>query len=153
MSKAHTVIHGLDELKKAEHKTAEYYNSAATTADQHSLADHAIVYRYIKAAHDSLALQIEGRKEELEKEDGESLVEELLENVVDALRAFVADLPTLFVQRETEPTPAVLKGLEHELIGQYQKLVDHADQATKELLNSAIASSKEHVDALEQMYG
>lgn len=153
MSKAHTVIHGLDQLKQAEYKTAEYYNGAAAAASKQGLADHAIVYQTIKQAHDALALRLEGRKQELEKEVGEGLVEELVENVVDALKAFVADLPTLFFQKETDASPAVLLSLEQELLGQYQNLHKHADDTTRQILDLAIEASKNHANDLEAMHG
>ena len=148
MSTHHTTIHGLEQLKDAEQKTAIYYQSAATAAAEHNQEDHIAVFRSINEAHSEIALQLEARKEQLEKDAGEGLAAEILENVVDALKAFVADLPTFFLQRETEPTPRVLAGFEQELIEQYQQLGKHADEETKRLLDMACESSRKHIATL-----
>lgn len=149
MNKVQSTIHGLDQLKQAEYKTARYYLSAATAASEHDQQEKADTYLDLQKSHGAVAVDLEGRKEALEKANGEGLIEELFENVVDALKAFVADLPTLFVQAETNPSPKILIGLENELIGKYRKLNEIADEETRGILESVISVCERHIEQLE----
>lgn len=153
MNHAEPLVDGLEQIRKGELHASEYYAVAHTSAEKHGRPDMAVTYKSIGAVHASFALQIEGRKEELEKEAGEGIFGEMFENVKEAVRAFVADLPVLFLEKETEPTPTMLIGLERDLATKYSELVGAADEKTADILNRAIEAGQRHIQELETFGG
>lgn len=149
MNHDNPLIRGLEHVRKGELHASEYYAVARNTAEKNKRHDVAEIYKIIGGVHAELALQVEGRKEELEKAAGEGIFGEMFENVKEAFRSFVADLPVLFVEKETVPTPNMLAELERELAGKYGTLLEAADEKTGSILSRAIEASHRHIQLLQ----
>ena len=148
--KAHEqLIEGLQNLKRGEIKAGEYYRAAAAQARERKEPEMEEAYLSIRSIHGQFALHFQHRREELEKE---GLIGDTVHAFVDALRSFVRDMPVLFFENETPMTPDSLIKLENDLIKQYEKLLEVADEKTSEILQDAIRASKniiEHVAGLQ----
>jgi hypothetical protein len=153
MDHAEALIEGLEQIKRGELNASEYYAVARDSAEHHNRSDMASAYRTIGGMHAQLSLQVEGRKETLQKEAGEGILGEMLENMMEAFRFFVADLPAFFFEKETEPTPDMLIDLERDLLEKYRKLVDAADPKTMEILRKAIDAGESNIRTLEEFRG
>ena len=150
MNRSYALINGFDQLKRQELHTAEYYLGAAGMAADNGNLDLARLYRNLRESHGDLALAFENMRHDLEKSDPDGMWGETLHAFIDAFKAFIADMPVLFIESETHPTPETFVEFETRLLERYGSLAEKADERGRELLERAIASGERHLRQLRQ---
>lgn len=142
------LLHGLQELKKTEQRTSDYYRVAADEAEQRNNLSTAQMYREFREAHGDLAIRFDDRRRELEENDDDGKFGETLHSFGEAIRSVIADMPVLFIQQNTHLTPSSMIRMEEELAALYRALLDSADDETKRVINYAIATSERTIEHL-----
>lgn len=150
MKNTHALINGFDELKRQELHTAEYYLGASGLAADRGQRELARLYRDLRESHGDLALSFENMRHDLEKNDPDGMWGEALHAFVDAFKAFIADMPVLFVESETHPTPSTFITFETNLMERYASLAGSAGERGRELLERAAEAGRKNVDRLRQ---
>jgi hypothetical protein len=150
MNRSHALINGFDQLKRQELHTAEYYLGASGMAAENGNLDLARLYRNLRESHGDLALAFENMRHDLEKSDPDGMWGETLHAFIDAFKAFIADMPVLFIESETHPTPETFIEFETGLLERYRLLCENADERGKDLLERAIVAGDRHLRQLQQ---
>ena len=151
MNSSHALINGFDQLKRQEVHTAEYYLGAARLAADRGKSELALVYRGLRESHGDLALAFENMRHDLERNDEDGMWGEALHAFVDAFKAFISDMPVLFFESETHPTPNTFIEFESKLLTQYRALNQKAEGKPKDLLERAITAGEKHLARLRNI--
>ena len=150
MNRSYALINGFDQLKRQELHTAKYYLGAAGMAADNGNMELARLYRSLRESHGDLALAFENMRHDLEKNDPDGMWGETLHAFIDAFKAFIADMPVLFIESETHPTPETFIEFESRLLERYRSLSERADERGGELLRRAITAGERHVQKLRE---
>ena len=153
MSKKFDVIEGLDQLKKKELRTAEYYLDAASETRKLGAEKLADVYRDLRESHGDIALHFENQRRELELADDDGIVGEIWHAFVDAFKAVLSDMPVLAIEDQTDPLPTTFLEFETELLVGYRDMLDKTDGETALLLEKAVEAGRRHIAMLRPYVG
>lgn len=148
MSKKFDLIEGLDQLKKKELRTAEYYLEAASENRVKGAVELANVYRDLRDSHGEIALHFENQRRELEMATDDGIVGEVWHAFVDAFRAVLSDMPVLFFEDMTHPISKTFLEFEMELLVGYRDMLEKTDGETALLLEKAVEAGRRHVELL-----
>ncbi len=148
MSKTFDVIEGLDQLKKKELRTAEYYLDAASEVRKKGDEALANVYRELRESHGAIALHFEDQRRQLESEDADGVVGEVWHAFVDAFKAVLSDMPSLFFEDQTHPLPETFMEFETELLVGYKDMLEKSEGETALLLEKAVEAGRQHIATL-----
>lgn len=145
MNRLKPLIDGIDRVVEMERDLMHYYKHAGDGASHQSMRHHMHVNMERHLAHIG---RLELRRSRLEDEARQGRLGDFIQSLGKAVETMAAAFPMEMIVTETEPSIALFRMREEQLIGYFQELRTIADDETRQVIDAAIADCQANVDDL-----